>query len=105
MTEAPCPHECQDESHQYPVIKYASESVVAPQQPLIEMPEPKHEWPPCDGMCPYPSCRKFIQKGMMKAHLMDCHQLEGALASHVIYNPASASMILVEELKRKLDQS
>ena len=102
MSEVLCFHQCDCDCHRQVTKKHASSSSG---KELFEMPEIVHFMPCCEGQCLHPSCLKFIKTGMMKGHLVDCHQLEEATANQVIKNPFSASMILIEDLNRKLNHS
>ncbi len=99
MSEVPCPHECQDESHHYPVIKH-TQSVLQPPEQLFEVTEPKHEWPNCEGGCKYPACPKLIKYGQMKKHLVDCHGLDQEVAQLFMDN-----LGLVEKLLRHFQKN
>lgn len=85
MPDVLCPHECRDESHFRPVKKYAN-SVADPGAPLFKLPEPEHEFPPCDGQC-VSSCSRYIKAGMMRIHLIGCHDLTGEEADQIMANP------------------
>lgn len=97
MSEVPCPHECEDESHRFqgPVIKLAyGHSVSRPEGAGFYKPaDPSmHEWPPCDGQCINSQHNVYIKKGMMKEHLTKCHGMDAAAADRCIADPLVARM-------------